>query len=292
MSYSPIIQNIIHQLFSLSTNDTENINILYDYSNSIFDKFIIQYMGMSFIDKKIHNSMRELLSYDIYWNNNPVEYISDIDKYKNDHLSDIVFFHEFPENNLKKEDKFLLQNRLRGSFKIYTNMSFKNSWSINDGRYIKYCIPDMKTNIESERKSVVILNMNNDKSGEFLYSHIKQQFSDTTILQDISKMSYNDITNVLQQHNICISFKKSFDSLVALSCGCEVLSSSMIEEEGITHIEDFNNINSMIGSVLKTRNAEIIKKRIDSLIKKYDLEIFQNELYDTIKKRIRKPFIL
>jgi hypothetical protein len=249
-------------------------------------------MGMSFIDKKIHNSMRELLSYDIYWNNNPVEYISDIDKYKNDHLSDIVFFHEFPENNLKKEDKFLLQNRLRGSFKIYTNMSFKNSWSINDGRYIKYCIPDMKTNIESERKSVVILNMNNDKSGEFLYSHIKQQFSDTTILQDISKMSYNDITNVLQQHNICISFKKSFDSLVALSCGCEVLSSSMIEEEGITHIEDFNNINSMIGSVLKTRNAEIIKKRIDSLIKKYDLEIFQNELYDTIKKRIRKPFIL
>jgi hypothetical protein len=286
------MQNIIHQLFSLASSNTKDISILYDYSDNIFDKFVTQYLDMAFVYNDNHKNTRELFSYDIYWNNNPVEYIGNLDKYKNDHIQDIVLFHEFPDNALKKEDKFLLQNRLRDSLKIYTNPSFKNVWSINNGHYIPYGLPYIKTDLSLTRKSLVVLNADNSKAGEFLYSHIKQDFPDASILQNISTMSYDGITDVLQEHNVCISFKKSFDSLVALSCGCDVLSSSLIEEEGVVHIEDFNKINLMIGSVLKARNVEIIKKRIEDLIKKYDLEVFQNEIYNTIRNRIRKPFIL
>jgi hypothetical protein len=105
-------------------------------------------------------------------------------------------------------------------------------------------------------------------------------------------MSYDDITNILKQHSVCVTLRKSFDSLVALSCGCDVLSSSSLSENGIVYIEDFNKIHLMIESSLRDRNNEMIKKRTSDLIKKYDLETFQNEIYNTIRNRIRKPFIL
>lgn len=292
MSYSPIMQNIIHQVFSLSSNNSKDINILYNYSHSIFDKFVTEYLDMSFLHKDTHRKAREIFSYDIYWDNSPVDYISNLETYKNDHILDIILFHEFPENALKKEDKFLLQNRLRDSLKIYTNSSFKNAWSINNGQYIQYGLPDVAVNMELPRKSIILLNTDNGRSGEFLYSHIKQYFPDAMILQDISNISYGDITSLLQQYNVCVSFKKSFDSLVALSCGCDVLSSSMVEEDGVVNIEDFNKINLMIEASIKTRDIRIIKERIANLIKKYDLEVFQKEIYNTIRSRIRKPFIL
>jgi len=292
MSYSPIMQNIIHSLVSLSSKDTRDINVLYDNRNSIFDKFVIKYLDLSFVNKEAYSSTREILSYDIYWNNSPVEHISNLHEYKSQHISDIVFFHEYPEAMLKKEDKFLLQNRLQGSLQIYTNESFKAEWSINNGRYISYGIPDTKTDLAQLRKSVVLISTDIGKSGELLYSHIKYHFPDATLIQNISDMSYDDIVNVLKEHYVCITFKKPFDSLVALSCGCDVLSSSLLSENGLIHIEDFNKIHLMIESSLRDRKNEIIEQRISDLIKKYDLEIFQNEIYNTIRNKIRKPFIL
>jgi hypothetical protein len=293
MSYSPIIQNIIQPLLSLSSKDTKNINVLYDYRNSVFDKFISKYLEMSLIHKDTYPVTREILSYDIYWDNNPVEYITNINSYKNQHMLDIVFFHEYPEAVLKKEDKFLLQNRLQDSLVIYTNKLFKQEWAIYDGKYIPYGIPDVKVDLERPRKSIVLMNIDNgSRSGELLYAHIKHQFPDATMIQSISDMSYDNITDILSQHTVCITLKKSFDSLVALSCGCDVLSSSLLSEDGIVYIEDFNKINLMIDSALKNRNTKIVEERISNLIKKYDLEIFQNEIYNTIRNRMRKPFIL
>jgi hypothetical protein len=286
------MQNIIRPLVSLSNRDIRDINVLYDYTNSIFDKFVSQYLDISFVHKEVYSSTREILSYDIYWDNNPVEYISNLHEYKSQHISDIVFFHEYPEAVLKKEDKFLLQNRLQGSLQIYTNESFKGSWSIQNGRHIPYGIPNAKIDLAQPRKSIVLMSIGGGKSGELLYSHIKSHFPDATIIQNISNMSYDDIANILQQHYVCVTFRKSFDCLVALSCGCDVLSSSSLSENGIVHIEDFNKIHLMIESCLRDRNNEIVKQRISDLIKKYDLEIFQNEIYNTIRDRIRKPFIL
>jgi hypothetical protein len=287
------MQNIIRPLLSLSSGDTKDINILYDYRNSIFDKFTSKYLDMSLIHKDTYPVTREILSYDIYWDNNPVEYITNINSYKNQHLLDIVFFHEYPEAMLKKEDKFLLQNRLRDSLVIYTNELFKQEWSIYDGKYIQYGIPDVCVDLERPRKSILLMNLDtSSRSGELLYSHIKNQFPDATMLQNISDMSYDNIISILNQHSVCVTLKKPFDSLVALSCGCDVLSSCSLSEDGIVYIEDFNKINLMIGSVLENRNTKIIEERINNLIKKYDLEVFQNEIYNTIRNRMRKPFIL
>ena len=174
----------------------------------------------------------------------------------------------------------------------YTNESFKGSWSIQNGRYIPYGIPNTKTDLSEPRKSIVLIGIDSGKSGELLYSHIKNQFPDAGIINDISNMSYDNITDILKEHHVCITFRKSFDSLVALSCGCDVLSSSYLSENGIVQIEDFNKINLMIESSLRGRDNKIVKQRVSDLIKKYDLEIFQNEIYNTIRKRIRKPFIL
>ena len=293
MSYSPIIQNIIRPLLSLSSGDTKDINVLYDYGNSIFDKFISKYLDMSLIYKDTYPVTREILSYDIYWDNHPVEYITNINFYKNQHILDIVFFHEYPEAMLKKEDKFLLQNRLRDSLVIYTNELFKQEWSIYDGKYIQYGIPDVNVDLEHPRKSILLMNLDTSgRSGELLYTHIKNQFPDATTIKNISDMSYDNITETLKQYSVCITLKKPFDSLVALSCGCDVLSSSSLSEDGVVYIEDFNKINLMIKSALENRNTKIIEERINNLIKKYDLEVFQNEIYNTIRNRMRKPFIL
>lgn len=292
MSYSPIMQNIIHSLFSLCSEDTKNISILYDYRNSIFDKFVEKYIDMSLTYKNAYNVTREIFSYDIYWDNNPVEYINNYNTYKDQHISDIVFFHELPDQALKKEDKFLLQNRIQNSLQIYTNTFLKNEWGINNGKYIPYGITDTNICLKQSRKSVVLINIDNGRSGDILYSHIKHYFPDAEILQNISEMSYDNITDILRQFSVCITFKKSFDSLVALSCGCEVLSSSLLSENGITDILDFNQIHFMIESAIKNRNIEIVEQRTRDLIKKYDLNTFQNEIYNTIRNRIRKPFIL
>ena len=292
MSYSPIIQNIIHPLLSFSSKDPKDISILYDYSNSVFDKFVEKYLDISLIHKNAYEATREILSYDIYWDNHPVEYISNLQTYRDQHILDIVFFHEPPETLLKKEDKFLLQNRLQNSLQIYTDESFKSAWTINTGQYIPYGITDTKISSENPRKSIVLMNTDNIRAGEILYQHIKQYFPDAEVVQDMSCMSYDDITETLSKFNVCITLRKSFDSLVALSCGCDVLSSSSLSENGILHIEDFNQIHIMIESALNSRNMQKIKERTNDLIKKYDLSTFQNQIYNTITNRIRKPFIL
>jgi hypothetical protein len=258
----------------------------------MFDKLIQKYVDISLTHKNAYEATREILSYNIYWDNHPVEYIGNSQTYRDQHILDMVFFHELPENALKKEDKFLLQNRLQNSLKIYTDESFKNEWTINNGKYIPYGIPDTDVSLQELRKSVVLLNVDNGRSGEILYSHIKNYFPDAEMIQDISTMSYDNIIDSLKRFNICITLRKSFDSLVALSCGCDVLSLSLLSENGVTHIEDFNQIHIMIESTLKNRNIEKIKQRTSDLIKKYDLEIFQNEIYNTIRNRIRRPFIL
>jgi len=293
MSYSTIMQNILSPVLSLSgKSPKKDLKILYDHSDTLFDKFLKEYLDISLMYESEYVRTRGMFFYDIYWNNNPVQYISNAELYKNEHILDMVFFHELPEASLKKEDKFLLQNRLRDSLIIYMNKSLKNEWSIGNGKHIAYGIPEQEIDLGHPRKSVVVLNPNGAKSIEFLYSHIKQYFSDTTILSIDKHTSYNDITNILKQHDVCVSIKKSFDSMVALSCGCDVLSSSVLEEDGIKNIDDFNKIHLEIELVLKSRNKDKIKERTNNLIKKYDLVKFQNEIYNTIIDRIRRPFVL
>jgi len=287
------MQNILSPILYLSGDPKrKDIKILYDYSNSIFDKFLIKHLDMSFMYESEYIRTRGMFCYDIYWNNDPVQYTSNASFYKSEHILDMIFFHESPDPALKKEDKFLLQNRLGDSFKIYTNESLKSEWSIDNGKYIPYGIPKVKIDFDQPRKSVVLLNPNNAKSVDILYSYVKKYFPDAGIINIDQNISYEKIISTLKEYNICISIKKTFDSLIALSCGCDVLSSSVPEEEGIINIDDFNKIHLIIESTLKIRNVDKIKDRISFLAKKYDLVKFQDEIYDTIINRIKEPLLL
>jgi hypothetical protein len=48
----------------------------------------------------------------------------------------------------------------------------------------------------------------------------------------------------------------------------------------------------MIKSTIQKYDKKLIMERIDKLNEKYDLEIFKEKIYTTIRNRIRKPITL
>lgn len=287
MSNSHIVSNILEPIFSYINNTPPNV--LYDFDNSLFDTVFCANPHLH-----VYTQLSLVNSYCTYWTNNPVSYTSNIDMIRKLHIQDMIYFRDLPSANIKKEDKFLIQNRIENSCKLYQNTSVKHSWTINGGCELGYGVPVFLTDNSPDYRdsSVVIINTQNLKSINLLHQHIKQYWPDTHIINDLPSSNIYDIASILQKYKVCIAPEDNYNILIGLSSGCITLSNKHID-----HCEYVPFID--LPSLLENINASISNYRkynplnnIDIISRLYNIDKFYDSILAYIKTHILNPIPL
>lgn len=291
MSYSIITNNIIKPIISLSS-DSPVIHVLYEKSGSMIDNIIAGCDGLCLIPNQ---KDVDLLSYDLYLTTNPIFYSSYIVNVKQRHIHDLVYFMHDSPSDVKKEDKFLIQDKLSKSNKICKDNNIKTDWHIRDTTPIlEYGIPEAMLS-DKQKKSVVVLNTHNNKTIEMIYRDIKHHWPDSLMLSDISDLSYDEIYSILQEYCICIELQDNYNIGVAIANGCRVITNRTSEFNDYTFVSKFNDISNILQNIKDQlnyyENYDNLKASRD-ITKKYSFSEFSKNIYSIIIDTIRKPVLL
>ena len=293
MRYSTITNNIIKSA-KISSNKEETLNILYNSYSPVFDSILKECQSFNLIDDTLSDKDKELFSYNLYWCNNPLNYLDRRDHIKFQHLKDIAFFHEFPESNIKKEDKFLLQNSLENCIKVCPNTDIQKSWGLNSAYEIQYGLPEANLSKGKDirpRKSVILIDHNDSHQVKLLARYLQQQFPDCLIFKP-NNSSWQDISSTLNEYKICIVFNSYIDILAALSCSCQVISPLSLDEQYVATTTDFSNIIETVMSLIGSYNISDATDHSVMIQNKYSFVGFQQKLQGLLRQISKEPFIL
>ena len=291
MQYSTVTNNIIKNAKTAS-NPNENLYILYERYGSIFDSILEQCSNINLIPSGISEQHRNLFGYDLFWCNNPLNYIEIKESIKLHHLKDLIFFHEYPDSNIKKEDKFILHKSIANSVQICSNDNIQKAWGLNSSYNINYGIPEVNFTESSGCKSVILINHSNNHKLNLLAKHIKQYFPDADILSNERDQNWDSISKKIQQYKIAIVFDNVIDILASLACGCEVISPVAVEEHGVVNTTDFSNIIETIHKLIDNYDRNEMLKSAKNIVYKYNFRDFDDKISSILKQIIREPFLL
>lgn len=291
MRYSTITNNIIKDA-KVATNLDESLYIQYDAYNPIFDAILAECVGLNLIDKQIPDNDKPIFSYNAYWCNHPLDYIDYRQDVKFNHLKDIVFFHQYPENNIKKEDKFLLQNSLGNSIKICPNDDIQKAWGLNTAYTLEYGVPIVETHNADHDKSILLIDHTHSNQIKLLQSYIQKAFSDASVLNIEKDSDWQTISSTIKQYKLCIVFSSYIDILACLSCGCMVISTLPIKEDYVAHVTDFSNIIDITNHMLDIYNHQKMLLNSDSVITRYNFDKFEYNIVQLLRQISKQPFIL
>lgn len=292
MSNSSIVNNIIYPIKSLLT-DNPTFYIIIDEISSIFDKVIALCDHIAIIPQK---GASEYISYNIYWSSNPTNHVSNLGVAQHKHIQDIIYFRDAANQHVKKEDKFLIQNKLSRSNKIVRNPTIQSSWHMKGHvNILEYGVPNITINDNQSRKSLLFINLSQNKTIDLIYQDIKRFIPDTDILNNIKDMSYIDIARQLQEYKVCVEMEDSYNILAAVASGCRVLSNKKIDHCESVLLDSISNIEALLHLIkaeLSNYGQYDYKQAAEKVISSYNFEIFENQLYQYLLDFLRKPFLL
>lgn len=289
MSYSTVTHNIIQSLFTLSDSDAIAY-VLYDDTNSIFDKAIRECEKLCVVS---HNNFNPNISYDIYWSNDPTGHTSHVEQVKKSHLHDVVYFRNPSEQAIKKEDKFLIQNRFRLSYQISRTRYIQNDWNIEkQAPILEYGIPNVNLDDSNRDKSVILLNTTNNKNIINLYGQILKYWPDATMLNNIQDMDYQTICEVLQKHKLCIEIQDSYNILFGIANGCRVLSMNNQDNADICLLSEIDSLIPQIREQLLHYEEYPREKNSRAILDKYNFSVFEMSTYQLIRSILQTPVII
>jgi len=272
------VSNIVNTLISKQNT------IYYIGKKNLFFYTLINCDKLSIIDHA--NQPFSLLASD-----NPIDYSQSIDKISlHYHTNSIIFFHDTPPSALKKEDKVILNRKLKNSFKVFFNQSIKEEWGLADFASIvmDYGIPLLTDVID--KKNVCIVNLEKNPGVDRLYQHIKNYINDCDVIDNIK------LLDKISEYKISICPNGIYDSIFSASCGSWVISSIPKLEENIcniTYITDYGSVQDRIKDILS--NWEILDHLIKSsqqyIREKYPIEVFYNNISILSNQISKRAFI-
>ena len=207
--------------------DSQNLNLLYKPSNTFFDLIVpLLDIGIHKYDSKNENNH----NCDAYMTSSILEHNSIRGNILlNYGIPDIIGFHSLIPNKFKKEDLYILKQSCAQSYKVFFDESISNSWSIKDrfSYSIGYGIPEetILSDTNTNKKSIVIMNLNNNGNITTLYQFIKNVFKDCEMITDISSLKYSDLLNKLSCFHICLDHDTLINCIVASYAGCHIITS-------------------------------------------------------------------
>jgi hypothetical protein len=283
MNYSNPIYNTSYKYIN------ENINILYSPTNSTFD------LLTSLLDINLYqtNSTLQNYYYDLFWSNNFLEHTQQTKALASqEHLIDIVWFHNSPPVKFKKEDIALVKNQLHDTKKIFCDTQTLKTWGydINENHIvIPYGIPVFE-NIDNINKteSILLMNINNSQEINNLYQHIKSEFPTAQIINGLQHIdSIQTLYSIMSKYKVCIDIYNPLNVLISQYLGCKSVTSTRHSPEikGITQLFDYSNINTVLHSII---NDELSKEDVlhnQSLIQfTYDFNSFHKSTNALLQK--------
>lgn len=289
MQNSCITHNILESVYH-KIDPNRISNILYDWNNTLFD---LIFCGNP--DLHINDQQNPNIGYVAYWTNNPISYTSIADNIKSLHVHDIIYYRDSPSANIKKEDKFLLQNKFVRSTQVCRNSDIGSLWTINNVLPLEYGVPDMSDRIDYTQNrdgSVVIINTQKLKSINILYKYIQQYWPNATMIENIPDTGLDGIIDIIKNYKICIAAEDSYNIVFGAAAGCVVLSNKHIDGVPYHEFIDVPSLLDGINSNIKTYDNDIRQNIATNLIKHYDIAIFYDHVKQYILSCISNPVIL
>jgi len=280
-----IINNIIRPLKSIQSNMCKYIG--YD-KESIFTKFLEYSLSNIYLIK--YDAKQKIINYDLYFHDKPEEFTFIADQINQEYLHSLVYVRNPPPHGIKKEDRFLIQQKLSKSHVVFQNENLRDSWFGNSNRFsiLEYGIPLLDIGTHN-RNSIIVLNYNQSHNLKLLYHNVKQNFPDAAMLESIDSMSYLDICYILQQYKVCITAGDNYNTLCAVANGCKVFSNDLVPNIEYTYFNDLNDIIKLIHKAVQDHHTI---GKLDNIAKYYSIDNFNNTFTSILNNILRKPIIL
>jgi len=288
MANSSVIQNMIQSINTLSLSSPV-YNVLYENTNTIFDICINQVDTFNQIKQIDDNSN---FAYDIYWSNDPANHINVVENIEKLHIHNIIYFRNLSNKNVKKEDKFLIQNRFRSSIQIAQNKNTQADWHMNKNSFIlEYGIPKLIINENLRNSSILVINTINSKNLTQMFNAIKEYWPDSYMLTNVKKFSYNELCNIMQKYKICIETYDAYNILLAMANGCRVVSTINPDNEDILMIPNYNSIIDHLTKQLIQYDKNLFNHS-DYITTKYCFNKFSTSINNIIQSILPTPVII
>jgi len=273
--------NIISSIFSKNT-------LLYNGKKDLFFTTLLQCEIINVIDSPSQ-------PFSVLLSDNPIDFSQISMKMAlTYHVNSLILFHKEPPQAIKKEDKAILDKKLKNSYRLFFSKDIEKSWGLNTiekNISIEYGIP--KIDLNNKNKNICVLNLNKDNGVQNLYQHIKNSIIDCDLID--TNTYNNEILNILSQYKICIIPHDTYDTLLAASLGGLVYTSSTQIDKSIsniTYIKDYNTINDRLKNDLEqwpSMNSSL-KENQSYIHNKYNIDKFYNEFNNICTSISRKAF--
>jgi|LakMenEpi03Aug12_release.lakeMendotaPanAssembly.Ray.scaffolds.fasta_scaffold586379_2 hypothetical protein len=262
------ITNIYRRL--LYKKNIAPINVLTSSANSLYDDALynLNDQYITFLSQDIDAS---ILNASIVFVNDPTSFVSQPDQF-NKFTNKVLFFHDDKILKMKKEDLFLFNNEIT-KYECYTfdkKISAINSNIIP----IEYGF-EPKTKINNSKSKSIILLGNQQNIDIIMHNQIKQIYGDVDLI-NTKELLGKDLSGILSQYRICITMNSKYNSLLAASNGCFVISNIDTEEANIpygVHASDFDTIIHSIDDLL-SKNISLHEEISENIVKQYNYSIF------------------
>lgn len=294
MRLSFLNSNVLHQVLSKDTN------VVYNPLRQIFDKILYKLDLHFFVFNNNYNSKSsnclglpqdyiDLYSYDLVIHNDIVSF-SQNNLSRTLHANSIIFEHNHKNPKLKREDIYILNNKLRNVKKVFFDHKKISEWNQQNSILIPYGIPlNVFSNTKDfdERKDIVVYCDKKNIMGKQLTAYLQDQFSIDLIDENrYGSLSLEETAEELNNFKVLINLTSDqVTSLAATACGTNVLDLNQTESPGIINHDSIE----LIIKTLKEKTQPLDMNKVnDYLTKNHNFETFKKQLehiiYQTSKK--------
>lgn len=283
-------------------------NIIYRPSNPIFDR-ILYHIGYNFyiLDKDyISNSDNalglpeshiDLYSYDLFICNSILEAAQDTLS-KQLHLNSVIFEHGPKQNQIKKEDLSIINQKLKNSKKIFFDENYALTWNQHGTVVLNYGIPlDIffsAIDYNDREKDLLIVNIPNNIVGHQLKSYFENEHFKCELIENIPAISLSELSQYLNKFRLIVNLQSDkLLNLASIACGCTsvLLSAENILIPSTTCRTSVDEIARNINNDLK--NFPSNESTAEYLKHFHHFDLFKIKLSDTIEHDSkRKVFVL
>lgn len=273
--------NIISSIFSNNT-------LLYNGKKDLFFTTLLQCEIINVIDSPSQ-------PFSVLLSDNPIDFSQISMKMAlTYHVNSLILFHKEPPQAIKKEDKAILDKKLKNSYRLFFSKDIEKSWGLNTiekNISIEYGVP--KIDLNDKNKNICVLNLNKDSGVHNLYQHIKNSIIDCDLID--TNTYNNEILNILSQYKICVIPHDIYDTLLTASLGGLVYTSSTQIDKSIsniTYIKDYNTINDRLKNDLEQWSSinSSLKENQSYIHNKYNIDKFYSEFNNICTSISRKAF--